>query len=136
MRGLNTSSSEATFEAGLAFGKTLHPNAVVAFFGDLGAGKTTFIKGVVSAFSTETVTSPTFTYLHIYSGGLPIYHFDLYRIKGASDFKDLGFAEYFTADGICLIEWSEKIDSILPKQTLRIRLEHRGGDCRAISIDA
>lgn len=135
MRGLNTSSSEATFEAGQAFGKTLSPNTVVAFYGDLGAGKTTFIKGVVSAFSTETVTSPTFTYLHIYSGSAPIYHFDLYRLRSDKDFTDLGFGEYFSADGICLIEWSEKIDSILPKQTLRVRLKHQGGDCRTISID-
>lgn len=133
MRELDTLSAEETFAAGFSFGKTLTSNSIVAFFGELGAGKTTFIKGLVSAHSSDTVTSPTFTYLHIYPGTLPIYHFDLYRLRSDKDFTDLGFGEYFQSEGICLIEWSEKIDLLLPKKTIRITLEHRGGDHRTIS---
>jgi len=133
MREIETVSAAATFAAGVSLGKTLTSNAILAFFGDLGAGKTTFIKGVASIFSSDTITSPTFTYLHIYSGKLPLYHFDLYRIRSEKDFIDLGFTEYFQSGVICLIEWAEKIESLLPVNTLRIFLEHAGGDNRKIS---
>lgn len=133
MRSLETRSSEETFLAGLSLGKTLKPNSVVAFFGELGAGKTTFIKGFVSTLSPETVTSPTFSYLHIYRGPqYNIYHFDLYRLRSEKDFIDLGFGEYLKNDGICLIEWAEKIGPILPSDTIRVSFEHRGEDRRAI----
>lgn len=131
MREIETHSADATFAAGALFGKTLSPNAIVAFFGDLGSGKTTFIKGLASTLSSDIATSPTFSYLHIYSEN--IYHFDLYRLRSEKDFIDLGFAEYFQAGGICLIEWAEKIELFLPANTLRVTLEHRGGDCRKIS---
>jgi len=132
MRDLETHSAEETFLAGFSLGTTLKPNSIVAFFGDLGAGKTTFIKGLVSSLSPEIVTSPTFTYLHIYAAN--IYHFDLYRLRSEKDFIDLGFAEYFARDGICLIEWAEKIIAILPDHTIRIFLEHKGEDRRTISF--
>ena len=129
---LSTNSAEETFLAGYSLGKTLKPNSIVAFFGDLGAGKTTFIKGLVSSLSSETVTSPTFTYLHIYSSN--IYHFDLYRLRSEKDFIDLGFAEYFGRDGICLIEWAEKIHDHLPKDVIWIQFESEGKNKRGITI--
>lgn len=137
MRRLKTSTASETFSEGVALGKTLQPNAILALFGDLGAGKTTLIKGIVSGatdLSPDVVTSPTFTYLQIYSGLVPVYHFDLYRLRTAADFLSLGFSEYFSAGGICCIEWSERIEEILPPGTLRITLRHLGEDQREIEI--
>jgi tRNA threonylcarbamoyladenosine biosynthesis protein TsaE len=137
MRHLKTSSASETFAEGVTLGKNLQPNAVLAFFGDLGAGKTTLIKGIVSGatgLSPDTVTSPTFTYLQIYPGNTPVYHFDLYRLRTAADFLSLGFSEYFKAGGICCIEWSERIEDILPPGTLRISLKHVGEEQREITV--
>lgn len=103
---------------------------MVALFGELGSGKTTFVKGLASS---ENVSSPTFNFLHIYPG--PLYHFDLYRLISEGDFLALGFQEYFNAGGICCIEWSEKIPSLLPKEAIRIYFEHAGGDKRTIAIE-
>jgi tRNA threonylcarbamoyladenosine biosynthesis protein TsaE len=80
----------------------------------------------------EDVSSPTFTYLHIYPG--PVYHFDLYRLKSAEEFLALGFDEYFNTDGIVCFEWAEKIASILPEKTLRITLKHAGENERLIEL--
>ena len=98
----------------------LKPNAVVAFLGELGAGKTTFIKGLAGPFAQ----SPTFTYLNVYAEKVPIYHFDLYRLKDWAAFTQMGFDEYFDLGGICLIEWAEKIKSFLPAHTLIVKITH------------
>ncbi len=111
---------------GAQLGKVLKKNSVICFFGDLGAGKTTFIKGLVeavTAVSAEHVSSPTYTYLNIYDGIMPVYHFDLYRLGDADDFLQMGFDEYLTAGGICCIEWSERIRSILPEECLLLSLK-------------
>lgn len=111
---------------GAQLGKVLEENSVICFFGDLGAGKTTFIKGLVAAITAvpaEHVNSPTYTYLNIYNGALPVYHFDLYRLRDADDFLQMGFDEYFTAGGICCIEWSERIQPLLPRGCLHLNLK-------------
>ncbi len=134
-RDINTSTPEETEHHGFLLGQTVRPGAVVALFGELGAGKTTFLKGFVQGASSHTaadVTSPTFTYLHIYP---PVYHFDLYRLRSENDFLAMGFDEYFSSDNICCIEWSEKIPSLLPPHTIRVRLEHAGDNKRWIQIE-
>ncbi len=134
---LSRSSSE-TFELGRKIGEELPVPTVVCLFGELAAGKTTFIKGLVSGaaqIDPTSVQSPTFTYLHIYEGQKRIYHFDLYRLRDIDEFLSMGFDEYFEAEGICCLEWSERIASYLPPNSLIITLEHLQGDQRLIKIE-
>jgi tRNA threonylcarbamoyladenosine biosynthesis protein TsaE len=116
---------------GKRIGSALPAGTVVSLVGDLGAGKTTLIKGIVAALTPmqpEEVCSPTFTYLNIYLGRLPVYHFDLYRLKGVEEFLDMGFEEYlFSKEGVCCLEWSDRITPLLPKETLLITLSHDKG---------
>lgn len=124
-------------ELGRKFGEQLAPGSVVCLFGDLAAGKTTFIKGIVSGaahLDPSLVQSPTFTYLHIYEGTKKVYHFDLYRLKDIDEFLSMGFDEYFDAEGICCIEWSERLASYLPPHCIQVTFHHAGGDKRNITI--
>lgn len=130
-------SIEQTFQFGLTFGKKLPVNAVVCLFGELAAGKTTFIKGVAAGAAgsdPSQIQSPTFTYLNIYEGNKTIYHFDLYRLRDMDEFLSMGFDEFFEAGGICCIEWSERIAFYLPANCIKITLTHEGEDKRLISI--
>lgn len=132
-----THSAIETQTLAAEFGRTLIPNSIVCFFGDLGSGKTTFIKGLVSGLlpgSEIHVSSPTFTYLNIYRGASALYHFDLYRLRDADEFLGMGFDEMFYAEGICCIEWSEKIASLLPPETICIRMAHLDEGRRQIDI--
>lgn len=130
-------SAEETKQQGLALGKSLSPNSVIALFGELGAGKTTFIKGLVegaAAIDPKHVNSPTFTYLHLYTGTHTVYHFDLYRLKTSDDFFALGFDEYFSAGGICCLEWPERLGDKLPEQTITVTISYEGENKRHIAI--
>ena len=101
---------------------SLPSKAVLALSGDLGAGKTTFVQGLAEGLGIqERIQSPTFVLLNIYEG---LKHFDLYRMKTSSDFTQLGFDEYFETDGICAIEWPERIQDILPPDTIYIHFTH------------
>lgn len=98
---------------------------IIAFYGAMGAGKTTFIKAICKALGVkENVNSPTFTIVNEYSSsrGFPVYHFDFYRINKIEEAYDIGVEEYFSGDGLCLIEWSEKIDNILPRDTVKVTI--------------
>ncbi len=121
-------SAEDTLAWGERLGKTLLPGTILALQGDLGAGKTSLVKGIsrgALGVDPREVTSPTFTYLNIYtSGELSLYHFDLYRLNTHTDFLGLGFDEYFHSGGICCIEWPEKILSLLPAGTRFIHLSY------------
>jgi tRNA threonylcarbamoyladenosine biosynthesis protein TsaE len=139
MRNLKliSSSLEETNLLAKELGATLKQGDIVAFFGELGSGKTTFLKSLVgglNAISPDDIHSPTFTYLHIYPGDIPVYHFDLYRLNNATDFTALGFHEFFEADGICCIEWSEKIELLLPSSTIKVKLSHVNETSRAIEV--
>lgn len=118
------------------FAKSLEENQIVCLFGDLGAGKTTFVKGMHEALSgsADLVSSPTFSLLNIYQGDKVLYHFDLYRLHDADEFLAMGFDEYFFADGICCIEWSERITRLLPLDSIFLTLAHAGGNMRHITI--
>jgi tRNA threonylcarbamoyladenosine biosynthesis protein TsaE len=107
----------------------------VALYGDLGAGKTHLIKGICAALGVPEarVTSPTFTLVNEYAGdAFPIYHIDAYRIRHLDEFFELGYEDYFYGNGLCLIEWPEKVEPLLPAHTLRLQLTHLGGDRRLI----
>lgn len=132
-----THSDEETIEAGYRFGMTLLEGSIVSLQGEIGTGKTTFVKGIVKAFSVTTsplVSSPTFVYLNIYEGRQPVYHFDLYRLQSAQSFLDMGFDEYLFSSGVSCIEWSERISSLLPKKQTKVAFENCGFQKRRIII--
>ncbi len=130
-------SREETIAFAEQFGKTVPEGAVLCFFGDLAAGKTTFIKGLSHGFGAvaeDEVSSPTFVILNIYEGKKIIHHFDLYRLEGPEAFLSMGFDQYLGGEGIACIEWSEKISSILPKNAYTVTLTTLGEDRRKINI--
>lgn len=121
-------SAQETILLGRNFSSQLEESSFLALFGDLGTGKTTFVKGLVEGLGGQAneVQSPTFVYLNIYEGKkLPIYHFDLYRLQTPADFLEKGLEEYFFKKGICVIEWPERILPILPPHILRMDFEHK-----------
>ena len=116
-----TTSAEQTIEIGYLLGQKLQQGDNIALTGALAVGKTHFAKGVAQGLEiVDEITSPTFTIISEYSGRLPLYHFDLYRLSSYDDFLDIGGDEYLSKDGVCLIEWSEKILTYLPKNTITI----------------
>ena len=130
-------ASEAETEAlGEALGRTLSPGAVVAFTGDLGAGKTAFTRGLARGLDIrERVTSPTFTIVNEYEGGrLPLFHFDMYRLGSSDELFDIGWEDYLRRGGVCAVEWSEKVaDALSGCIRVDIRRGERDSD-RIISI--
>ncbi len=108
-------SPEETEAWGETCGKALEKGAVIAFSGDLGAGKTAFTRGIARGLGiTSPITSPTFTLVNEYEEGrLPLFHFDLYRLEGEDDLYELGFEEYFYRDGVCVLEWSSRAEEFL-----------------------
>ncbi|MBR1890180.1 MAG: tRNA (adenosine(37)-N6)-threonylcarbamoyltransferase complex ATPase subunit type 1 TsaE [Clostridia bacterium] len=114
---MDTKSLDQTAELAKAFAKVLRPPMVVLLNGDLGSGKTTFVKEVVKALGCEDlVTSPTFTLLNTYNADFPIYHFDMYRLSSAEEAMNVGFEEFFDMDhldGVCFVEWSENVEGLI-----------------------
>ena len=132
-----TRSAEETTRWGREFASRLKPPILVLLSGELGSGKTTLIKGIVSglgAANEEDVTSPTFTLVHVYGGGVKVYHADLYRIESLRDFESLGLEDIFAAPAVVIVECSERFPVRTAWPQVRIRLEHRGGDTRRITI--
>lgn len=125
-------------DLGYDFGQTLQANSIVCLFGELGAGKTTFVKGLAegaAGIDAQKICSPTFVYMNIYKGHhRVVYHFDLYRLRSADEFLSMGFDEMF-GEGICCIEWSEKIATLLPGNCIKVTLNHAGKNVRVIRID-
>ncbi len=117
-----TRSEKETENIGAQFAKTLKRGDIVAFYGDLGAGKTTFVRGVASVLAPNSyVQSPTFTVMIEYEGEqIPLYHFDMYRISGYEELYGIGFFDYAGGDGIAFIEWSENIEEDLPKDIIKV----------------
>ncbi len=117
-------SPEETVRAGFDYAAKTQMRDVIGLTGDLGAGKTQFVKGFVAGMgSPAEATSPTFTLIHEYSGGpLPVYHFDFYRIVSAEELVRLGFDEYVESDGVCIIEWADRFRNLLPPRTKWISL--------------
>lgn len=126
-----------TEEIAREFAETVSPGSVVSLYGGLGAGKTRFVRGFVKAFgiSPDEVDSPTFTIINEYHGETPIYHFDFYRLDDVREAIEIGAEEYFYGDGVCLIEWPERISGLLPSDCINITLTIKGKTTREISID-
>ncbi|ARA94188.1 MAG: tRNA (adenosine(37)-N6)-threonylcarbamoyltransferase complex ATPase subunit type 1 TsaE [Bacteroidetes bacterium] len=134
-RPRETASEAETRALGAELAPRLSPGDVVALYGDLGAGKTQLVKGICAALGVDPtlVSSPTFTIVQEYAGHTgPLYHIDAYRIADPAEFFELGYEEYFYGEGLCFVEWPERVEALLPPHTLRLRLTHAGGDRRRI----
>jgi len=124
-----------TVALGERFGSELRGGDFVAIYGDLGAGKTHFVQGIGKALSVrEVVNSPTFTIVNEYHGTLDVYHIDLYRISSIKEILDLGFEEYVEADAVCVVEWAEKLNGMLPEKRYEVIMTIGGEKVRNISI--
>ena len=137
---IETENPEETFALGQKIGRAATPGQVYTLTGDLGVGKTVFTQGVASGLGiTEPVNSPTFTIVQVYEEGrLPFYHFDVYRIGDIEEMEEIGYDDYFFGEGICLIEWAELIEEILPENRISITIQKdlsRGFDYRRITIE-
>ena len=131
------SDLEKTEDFGRVFAESLMPGNVVALIGPLGAGKTTLAKAIAKGLGvTETLTSPTFTIVQEYeSGRLPLYHFDVYRVSDEEELFEMGFEEYLHKGGVCLIEWADLIEDMLPPHTVTLKLSYgENDDERVIEI--
>ena len=131
-----THSPQETEALGVALGKALHAGAVVAYRGDLGAGKTAFTRGLARGLGyTEPVTSPTYTIVNEYLGGrLPLFHFDMYRLRSADDLWGIGWDDYLDRNGVCAVEWSENVAEAM-EDAVFVTIEKTGEDSRRITIE-
>jgi tRNA threonylcarbamoyladenosine biosynthesis protein TsaE len=133
---LATSSPEETDAAGERLGTTLGPGDVVALSGELGAGKTVFVQGLVRALGvTSGATSPTFVLVNEYRGRLPVHHVDAYRTASLAELLDLGVEEMMDGDGVTVIEWADRLEPVLPARAVRVRIAGVGDEPRNITID-
>jgi len=136
---IETNTPEETYEAGKKIGEKARAGQIYTLTGDLGVGKTVFTQGVAAGLGiTEPVNSPTFTIVQEYEDGrLPFYHFDVYRIGAVDEMDEIGYDDYFFGEGICLIEWAELIEDILPENRIQVIIEkdlEKGFDYRKITI--
>ena len=145
---LHIANEKETEKLGEAIGRAAIPGMVIALIGDLGTGKTTLTKPIARGLGvTETVTSPTFNIIREYrSGRLPLYHFDVYRIADPDEMFELGYEEYFYGDGVCVVEWADIIEELLPEDAVIIHIDRgaseeereyriEGGEIEGISED-
>ena len=131
-----TNSPAETEALGAALAKRLAPGTVIAYTGDLGAGKTAFTRGLARGLGYgEPVTSPTYTIVNEYLGGrLPLFHFDMYRLGSAEDLWDIGWEDYLDRGGVCAVEWSENVTDAM-ENAIWVRIEKLGDECRRITIE-
>ena len=131
-----TNSPEETEAVGAALGKILSPGTVLAYRGDLGAGKTAFTRGLARGLGySEPVTSPTYTIVNEYLGGrLPLFHFDMYRLRSSDDLWDIGWEDYLDRGGICAVEWSENVDDAM-ENAVYVTIHKTGETDRRIEIE-
>ena len=131
-----TNSPEETEKIGAALGKILKPGTILAYEGDLGAGKTAFTRGLARGLgATDVVTSPTYTIVNEYlSGRMPLFHFDMYRLASSDDLWDIGWEDYLDRGGVCAVEWSENAADAM-EDAIRVRIEKIGDESRRITIE-
>ena len=136
MLTFHTKSEQETIQLGERIGSLLKKGDIIAMQGTLAAGKTTITKGIARALGiTDTITSPTFCLISEYYGRMPLYHMDVYRLDGREDFINLGTDDMLYGDGVCIIEWSEKIMEELPSTTIVLRLTPQEDGSRIIEIE-
>ena len=134
-RHVSNGESE-TIRIAQKFAQSLVPGSVVALSGELGSGKTVFARGVAVYLDVkQQVTSPTFTLINEYCGDIPLYHMDLYRLNTLPEIEDIGVEDYFYGDGICLVEWAEKLKGLLPEHAITIYLKQIDKNRREICIE-
>jgi tRNA threonylcarbamoyladenosine biosynthesis protein TsaE len=143
MHSMNITIESATHADTVRLGRLLagllQPGMVIALIGDLGAGKTTLVKGIASGLlniDEREVTSPTFTIVQEYSGAMPLYHVDAYRLDSALDLEAVGFEDYIDGCGVTVIEWADRITEALPLETLTISIEQHGEQQRSFHLQA
>ena len=137
---VETHSADETFSLGINIGRKAKAGQVITLVGDLGAGKTVFTKGLARGLGiTEPVSSPTFTIVQEYrEGRLPLYHFDVYRIGDLEEMEEIGYEDYFYGDGVCLVEWANLIEELIPEHAVSVVIEkdlEKGLDYRRIIIE-
>ena len=130
-----TNTPEETETVGQQLGKYLQPGAVIAYLGDLGAGKTAFTRGLARGLgATEPVTSPTYTIVNEYlSGRIPLFHFDMYRLGSSDDLWDIGWEDYLERGGVCAVEWSENVADAM-EDAITVCIQKLGEESRKITI--
>ena len=131
-----TNSPAETEAVGAALGKILKPGTVIAYRGDLGAGKTAFTRGLAKGLGADDmVTSPTYTIVNEYLGGrMPLFHFDMYRLASSDDLWDIGWEDYLERGGVCAVEWSENVADAM-EDPISITIEKLGEDTRRICLE-
>ena len=134
---IQTHSPEEAEAVGRKLAVQLQPGDVLAYYGDLGTGKTAFTRGLASSLGvTEPVTSPTYTIVDEYlSGRLPLFHFDMYRLGSADELFDIGWEDYLARGGVCAVEWSEQVADALPEDTIYVRIDRESDPARRITIE-
>jgi len=138
-QSLHIADLEETEQWGRRLGALLFPGAVVALVGQLGAGKTHLTRAIAEGLGVRNpaaVNSPTFVLIQEYPARLPIYHFDAYRLSGPREFQELGTDEYFHGDGVCIVEWADKVDATLPAEHLRIEIHVLNENARRFELTA
>ena len=116
---VRSGSEEDTYQAGFSLGQKCVPGTVIAMRGDLGAGKTVFVRGLAAGLGLSArVTSPTFTIVNEYDGRIPLFHFDMYRLSSSDELFDIGWEDYLGRGGVCAVEWSERVTDALPQDTV------------------
>ena len=133
---LYSSSEKETEQIGADLAKTLEPGAVVALYGEMGTGKTSFVRGMAAGLGIHTpVTSPTFTIVNEYPGNIDLFHFDMYRLSGFDELFNIGWEDYLSRGGICVVEWSDNICDAFEGNEISVRIEKISDTKRMISID-
>lgn len=129
-------SEKETMDLAKVFAKSVDVGDIICLEGELGAGKTHFVKGFVSAFGIDPndVTSPTFAIIQEYYGEIPVYHFDFYRIEKKEEALEIGVEEYFYNDGVCIIEWPDRVKDLIPEQSMYIKIKQTGPTTRLIQM--
>jgi len=132
---ITTNNESETINEGEKLGHTLKPGAVVALYGELGAGKTAFTKGIAAGLGIGmNVTSPTFTIVNEYPGKTPIFHFDMYRLESEAELFDIGWDDSLERGGVCVVEWSEKVPGAFDMDTIKVKLISTGESSRSLEI--
>ena len=134
---IKTDSENETILEGEKLGRTLKPGAVVALYGDLGAGKTAFTRGIAKGLGiTMNVSSPTFTIVNEYPGQTPLFHFDIYRLESENELFNIGWDDYSDRGGVCVVEWSEKVPGAFTPDTFVVKIENLGGNARCLQVES
>ena len=133
----NLDSENETERLGRIIAELLEPGVVIGLVGALGAGKTRLTRAIAEALGVDpaAISSPTFVLIHEYDGRLPVYHFDAYRLENPQAFEDLGVVDYWGGDGVCLVEWADRVRGVLPEDCWLITLEQTGPMSRTVRIE-